>query len=86
MDAWTHTLEKPEKLLACYALLNHIRLTASEAVLAEAERVLMRIADQYFSSNLTLDELRRIAHSDPDPLKAFGEACRAELKSIRAGM
>ena len=87
IDAFTHTLENPEKLLAVYALTNRIRLTASQPVLAEAEHLLSRIADQYFSQNLTVQEMRQLAHSaDPDPLKAFGEACRAELKSIRAGL
>jgi hypothetical protein len=85
MDALTHTLDQPETLVPAYALLNRIRLTASAEVLAEAERLLRRIADQYFASNLTAAELGRIAHSEEaDPLKAFGEACRIELKVIRA--
>ena len=84
VDALTHTLEQPETLLPAYALLNRIRLTASAEVLAEAERLLRRIADQYFATNLTAKDVGRIAHSeDPDPLKVFGEACRNELKSIR---
>ena len=84
LDAFTHTLEDPEKLLALYALTNRIRLTASQPVLAEAERLLTHITDQYFSRNLTLQEMRQLAHSaGADPLKGFGEACRVELKSIR---
>ena len=84
MDAFTHTLEKPEKLLTFYALLSRIRLSASDEVLAEAERLLTRITEQYFSGNLTVEEIRQLAHSeDADPLKAFGEACRVELKSMR---
>jgi hypothetical protein len=85
MDAFEHSLDKPERLLPAYALINRIRLASSQAVLAEAERLLRRITEQYFSDKLTLDDLRRIATSgDGDPLKAFGEACRAELKSLRA--
>jgi hypothetical protein len=85
MDAFTHTLDTPEKLLPLYAMLNRIRLSASQPVLAEAEHLLTRITDQYFSKNLTLDEIRDLAHSEgADPLRTFGEACRAELKSIRA--
>ena len=85
VDALTHTLEKPETLLPAYALLNRIRLCASEAVLSEGERLLRRITDQYFSNNLTLDNVRSIVRSDDaDPLLAFGEACRAELRSMRA--
>ena len=87
VDALTHTLEQPETLLPVYALLNRIRLIASAEVLAEAERLLRRIADQYFASNLTAQDVSRIAHSeDADPLKVFGEACRRELKAIRAGL
>ena len=87
IDAFTHSLDEPEKLLGLYALTNRVRLTASPPVLAEAEHLLSRIADQYFSRNLTVDEMRQLAHSaGGDPLKAFGEACRAELRSIRASL
>jgi hypothetical protein len=86
MDAWVHALEKPEILLPVYALINRIRLSASPAVLAEAELLLRRITEQYFSGNLTMGELRRLALSeDADPLKAFGDACRVELESMRRG-
>jgi hypothetical protein len=84
MDAFLHTLENPETLLPVYALINRIRLSASPAVLAEVERLVARITDQYFSSNLTVDELRQLARSDgADPLRTFGEVCRAELESMR---
>ncbi len=87
MDSFTHTLDAPEKLLPLYALVNRIRLSASKPVLAEAEHLLTRITEQYFSRNLTLEEIRELARSeDADPLKSFGEACRAELKSIRAAL
>jgi hypothetical protein len=85
MDAFTHTLDTPERMLPLYAMLNRIRLCASQPVLAEAERLLTRITDQYFSRNLTLDEIRDLAHSEgADPLRTFGEACRAEIKAMRA--
>jgi hypothetical protein len=84
MDAFTHTLDTPEKMLPLYAMLNRIRLSASQSVLVEAERLLTRITDQYFAANLTLAEIRALAHSESaDPLRTFGEACRAELKSMR---
>jgi hypothetical protein len=87
IDAFTHTLDDPEKLLALYALTNRVRLTASQPVLAEAEHLLSHIADQYFSRNLTVEEMRQLARSaSGDPLKTFGEACRAELRSIRASL
>ncbi len=84
VHAFTHTLDQPENLLPIYALINRIRLCASQPVLVEAEHVLRRITEQYFLRNLTIEELRQLARSeDADPLKAFGEACRAELKSVR---
>jgi hypothetical protein len=87
VDAFAHTLEKPETLLPLYALTNRIRLSATPPVLAEAEHLLRRITEQYFSKNLTVDEMREMAlHEDFDPVKPFGEACRAELKAMRARM
>jgi len=84
VDSFIHTLDQPDKLLPMYALLNRIRLCGSPAVLAEAERLLRRITEQYFAENRTVEELRELAGSEEaDPLRAFGEACRAELKSIR---
>ena len=82
--SFEHTLDKPETLLSVYELINRIRLSASDAVLAEAEHVLQRIMEQYFAPNLSVEEVRALATSATrDPLRAFGEACRAELKSMR---
>ena len=85
MDAFQHTLEKPETFVPVYGLINRIRLCATKPVLTEAERLVGRITDQYFSNNLTVQEVRQLTRSgEGDALKEFGEACRAELKSIRA--
>ena len=89
VDSFTHTLDKPEKLLPVYEILNRIRLCASDAVLAEAEQTLKTITEQYFSPNLSVEEIRALVRSgraSGDPLQLFGEACRVELKSIRAAM
>lgn len=87
LDSFDHHLEKPETLLNTYALLNRIRLCASDAVLAEAERIVHFIAEQYFSPNLTVEELRTLIRSrDQDPLKSFGEACRRELKAMHSAV
>jgi hypothetical protein len=84
LDSFDHLLEKPETLLNTYALLNRIRLCASDAVLVEAERIVHFITEQYFSPNLSVEELRTLIRSkDPDPLKPFGEACRRELRAMR---
>lgn len=89
IDSFERALDKPETLLPAYELLNRIRLGASDAVLAQAEQVLQRITEQYFSPNLSLEELRALVRSggaNADPLSSFGEACRVELKSMRAAV
>ena len=83
MDALAHGLDKPETMLSAYALLNRIRLSASDAVLMQADSVVKWIAERYFSPNISLEEIRSSLEA-ADPLKSFGEACRAELESIRA--
>ena len=86
IDAFGHPLKEPEKLLSAYALLNRIRVSASDAVLVAAERVITGITEQYFSPNLSLDEIYALVRSGrADPIKSFGEACRAELKSLGPG-
>jgi len=58
-----HTLERPETVLPAYALLNRIRLTSSDAVLAAAEQTIKNIAEQYFAPNLTTEDMRDLARS-----------------------
>ena len=85
--SFDRTLDKPETLLSVYELINRIRLSASDGVLTEAEHVLQRIMEQYFAPNLSVEEVRALATSATgDPLRAFGEACRAELKSMRGAV
>ena len=90
-DSLTHTFDSPEKLLSslcpAYELIGRIRLSSSDAVLAEAENVVKRITEQYFSPNLSVEETRALlASHTADPLRSFGEACRAELKSMLAAI
>ena len=87
IDSFERTLEKPETLLHAYALLNRIRLCASDAVLAQGEATLRFITEQYFSPNLSVDEMRKLVRKwTTDPLEPFGEACRLELKSMRTAV
>ncbi len=88
MESLVRALEKPDAVLPVYALLNRIRLSASDTVLAEAERMLIRITEQYFSPNLSVEDMRALVQSgsDADPLKQFGEACRVELKSMHTAV
>jgi hypothetical protein len=86
VDAFTHTLDKPDTLLPLYALINRLRLSASQPVLAEAENLLRHITEQYFLSNLTLEEMRDLTRSqDADPLSR-SEACRVDQIDAREGV
>ena len=88
LDSFENTLEKSETLLSIYALLNRIRLCASDAVLSEAERAMTAITEQYFRPNLSLEQLRALirAGTNADPLKSFAEACLAELRSMQTAL
>lgn len=84
VDSFERTLDKPERLLSIYALLNRIRICASDAVLQEAQQALASITEQYFSPNLSLEQMRALVRdgAKTDPLRHFAEACRAELRSL----
>jgi hypothetical protein len=84
LDSLENTLDKSERLLSIYALLNRIRICASDAVLHEAEQALASIAEQYFSPNLSLEQMRALVRdgAKTDPLRRFAEACRTELRSL----
>jgi hypothetical protein len=66
------------------ALLNRIRICASDKVLSEAERALASITEQYFSPNLSLEQWHALVRDGArsDPLRSFAEACRAEVRSM----
>src|SRR5436190_17922212 len=77
MDSLDRNLDKPERLLSIYALLNRIRLCASDAVLTHAIGLVKFIMEQYFAPNVSVEEFhQRVHNEDIDPLKAFSEACR----------
>ena len=87
VDAFSHTLEEPQKLVTAYELLNRIRLSASDVVLAEGEGVVRLITDQYFLPNLSIEEMHALVKAErADLLKSFGEACRAELKAMQGAV
>jgi hypothetical protein len=82
VDSFAHELESPETLVTVYELINRIRLSASDTVLAEAEEALRQITEQYFSPNLSIEDFRELVRlGTADPIKRFGEACRRELHS-----
>jgi hypothetical protein len=83
IEAFDHQLQSPERLTELYSLINRIRLRCSDEVLAAAERTATRIIERYLAPNLSTEEIRETVLARPeDPLKAFGEACRQELRML----
>ena len=87
LDSMQHSLDSPEKFQSAYALVNRIRLVSSDAVLQAAEAALEEIFERYRGPNLPVEKIRELSSikSFHDPLKAFSEACRNELRSLQRG-
>ena len=85
LDSLEHNLERPETFLEAYSLVNRIRLTSSEPVLRAAEAAIDEIFEKYRSPNVPIEKLRQMSLEKDlhDPLKAFSEACRDEIKSLQ---
>ena len=67
-------------------LINRMRLFAPPDVVGEAEAVLKAIIEVSLKPGVDIGQLARAALSeglDPDPLLAFGRACRADLDDVR---
>jgi hypothetical protein len=81
IDALEHNNTEITKLVDIYATLNRMRVLSSPKVIAEADNALRMIVDTYAKENTTFSGIRQsIGHGFPDPLRAFSEACHAELK------
>ena len=79
VDAMQHNGNDLQKLLPIYALISRIRLSSSQPVLQEAERVINIIVSTYPQPNLTAEEIELRAMNGEDPLRKFSDICRSEL-------
>jgi hypothetical protein len=61
------------------ALVGRMRLVSSRRVIEEAEKVIATVLALYDQPAVPLRQLRDSANPPKDPLKGFGDACRAEL-------
>ena len=84
IESIDHKLDDPERLYSLYAVLNRIRLVASDDVLAAADRTSTQIVERFFRPNLSPQEMRQLVLTRPDdPLKEFSEVCRRELRTLQ---
>jgi hypothetical protein len=83
LDALTHSLERPDQIMALYSVLSRIRLMSGKDVVCHGEACCRRIIELYGQPNLTTDQLRTLiagAEVDGlDPLRDFSSACRREF-------
>ena len=80
-DALSHTtLEDPARLVPLYATIGKLRLFASERTIAAADAVMARIVETYYLPNMDFTARPSPKYEDLDILRAFTEACRAELR------
>jgi hypothetical protein len=83
VDALTHSMERPDQIVALYAVMSRIRLISGEDVVRQGEACCRRIIELYGRPNFTTDQLRTAVVANRvdelDPLKAFSNACRNEL-------
>lgn len=83
VDALQHNIGDLQKLIPVYALLSRIRLSSSPRVLGTAEEVIKTILHGYEQPNLTPEQIQNRAVNGEDPLRQFGDICRAELDSLQ---
>jgi hypothetical protein len=83
-DALVHDEAEVSALVSAYALISRMRVLSSSAVVEEAEAVVRMIVDTYVAPNKTFPELRTLIYGHAiDPLQAFSEKCRAELRGLK---
>ena len=66
IESIDHTLDDPERLYSLYAVLNRIRLVASDEVLAAADRAATQIIELFFRPNLSSEEMRQLVLTRPN--------------------
>lgn len=76
-------LDTPAKLIPMYATLSKLRLFATSSTIRTAEEVLERIIKTYQSPPTSLHAKSAEGMATQDIVRAFAEACRAELTDWR---
>ena len=78
--------EQAADLIKIYSVISQMRVLSSRPVIQSAEKIGRKIVDTYAAPKKTFPELRAMLHKDAisaiDPLREFGEACRAEFDAL----
>ena len=85
-EALTHENPEVPNFVGIYAMVSRMRMRSSPSIVEQAERAADNIIATYLAPNRTVRELRDMLRSGQmDLLGGFSEACRDELRSLRAG-
>jgi len=83
--ALSQSLQNMDEIVAMYALVNRIRLFASEDVLQAAEAFVKKLVGTYGENNMSIEQIKTAAlEQHVDPLNEFALKCRAELHTVYA--
>ena len=81
--ALVHDQAEVSALVGVYALISRMRVVSSSVVIERAEAVVHLIIDTYFTPNRTFSDIREQMNGHAvNPLWAFSEECRAELRAL----
>lgn len=81
----SRTLDNIDDLVAVYALVNRIRLFASDSVLEAAEAFAENLVAKLGEKNKSIEEIRyAVLEQHTDPLNDFAFKCRLELREVYA--
>ena len=83
--ALSQSLENINEIVAMYALVNRIRLFASNSVLEAAEAFVRKLVAKYGEKNMTIEQIESVAlEQHANPLNDFALKCRSELREVYA--
>jgi hypothetical protein len=83
-DALAHNQAEISALVSIYALISRMRVVSDSVVVEKAEAVTDLIIDTYFIPNKNFSDLRELVRGPAaNPLGAFSEACRTELRTLK---
>lgn len=80
-EAFEHSETDASKLVNLYALISKMRIMSSPQIVASADRVVRVIIETYLAPNKTFGDVLELLDNDAlNPLRAFSNACREELR------
>jgi hypothetical protein len=80
-EAYEHDEAEISKLVNLYALVSKMRVLSSPRIVESADRVVRVIIETYLAPNKTFGDVMELLDNEAmNPLRAFSDACREELR------